>query len=176
TYVIYISDHGDWLGDHGMILKGPMHFEGLIRVPMIVRGPGVPAGRAIYQPVSTIDIGPTLYDFSGVEPMLHQHGASLRPFLEGHAAEREYALNEWELLPTRVGVHLSLRTVRTKTHKMTVDLQSGAGELYDLARDPHELDNLFEDPSASDIRSRLEDYLARRPNDIGPNRVPVGTA
>ncbi|MGD1922730.1 MAG: sulfatase-like hydrolase/transferase [Paracoccaceae bacterium] len=176
TYVIYISDHGDWLGDHGMILKGPMHFEGLIRVPMIVRGPGVPAGRAIHQPVSTIDIGPTLYDLAGVEPMLHQHGASLRPFLEGHAAEREYALNEWELLPTRVGVHLSLRTVRTKTHKMTVDLLSGAGELYDLASDPHELVNLFDDPSASDIRNRLEDYLARRPNDIGPNRVPVGTA
>ena len=40
TYVIYISDHGDWLGDHGLILKGPMHYEGLLRVPMIIRGPG----------------------------------------------------------------------------------------------------------------------------------------
>ncbi|MEM9063314.1 MAG: sulfatase-like hydrolase/transferase [Pseudomonadota bacterium] len=176
TYVIYISDHGDWLGDHGMILKGPMHFEGLIRVPMIVRGPGVPAGGVVSEPVSTIDIGPTLYDLSGAAPMLDQHGTSLRPFLEGRTAEREYALNEWELLPIRVGVHLSLRTVRTRTHKMTVDLQSGAGELYDLANDPHELVNLFDDPAAKDIRARLEDYLARRPNDIGPNRVPVGMA
>ncbi|WP_415403870.1 sulfatase-like hydrolase/transferase [Tateyamaria sp. SN3-11] len=44
TIVIYISDHGDWLGDHGLILKGPMHYDGLLKVPMIVRGPGVPAG------------------------------------------------------------------------------------------------------------------------------------
>ena len=43
TIVIYLSDHGDWLGDHGLILKGPMHYEGLLRVPLIMRGPGIPA-------------------------------------------------------------------------------------------------------------------------------------
>ena len=40
TIVIYVSDHGDWLGDHGLVLKGPMHYEGLLRVPMIWNGPG----------------------------------------------------------------------------------------------------------------------------------------
>lgn len=59
TIVIYVADHGDWLGDHGLILKGPMHYEGLLRVPMIVKGPGVRAGVAVDQPVSTLDLGPS---------------------------------------------------------------------------------------------------------------------
>lgn len=47
TIVIYTSDHGDWLGDHGLVLKGSMHYEGLLRVGMIVRGPGIPAGKVV---------------------------------------------------------------------------------------------------------------------------------
>ncbi len=176
TLVIYISDHGDWLGDHGLILKGPMHYEGLLRVPMIVRGPDVPAGRRIEEPVSTLDLAPSFLDYAGAEPLLAQHGASLRPLIETDNATRDFALNEWELLPTRAGVALSLRTVRTRTHKLTVDLQSGAGELYDLIADPGERRNLFEDPEAEPVRRLLMDYLDRRPDDIGPNREQVGMA
>ncbi|MCB1513072.1 MAG: sulfatase-like hydrolase/transferase, partial [Hyphomicrobiaceae bacterium] len=76
TIVIYISDHGDWLGDHGLILKGPMHYEGLLRVPMIVKGPGVRAGLAVDQPVSTLDLAPTFFDYAGAEALQDQHGAS----------------------------------------------------------------------------------------------------
>ena len=43
--VIYTSDHGDWLGDHGLILKGPMPYEGLLRIPLLVKGPGIAAGQ-----------------------------------------------------------------------------------------------------------------------------------
>lgn len=176
TIVIYISDHGDWLGDHGLILKGPMHYEGLLRVPMIVRGPGVRAGASVDQPVSTLDLGPTFFDYGGATALQTQHGATLRPLLETEGAERDFALNEWGLLPGRVGVALELRTVRTRSHKMTVDLNSGAGELYDLEADPDECTNLFDAPEAMGIRKRLEGYLASRPNDTGPDKVPVGTA
>jgi arylsulfatase A-like enzyme len=175
TIVVYISDHGDWLGDHGLILKGPMHYEGLLRVPMIVKGPGVPAGKAVDQPVSTLDLGPTFFDYGAADPLQTQHGASLRPLLEGDAT-RDFALNEWGLGEGRVGVALELRTVRTRTHKMTVDLNSGAGELYDLASDPDERVNLFDDPAAADIRAQLESFIAQRPDDISPHRTPVGTA
>ncbi len=175
TYVIYISDHGDWLGDHGLILKGPMHYEGLLRVPMIVRGPGIAPDSEIAEPVSTLDLGPTFYDWTGADALQTQHGTSLRPLLEGDA-ERKFAMNEWQLLPTRTGIALSLRTVRTRTHKLTVDLMSGAGELYDLKNDPNELANLFDDPGSAAIRSQLESYLAERPNDIGPDRAQVGMA
>ena len=176
TVVVYFSDHGDWLGDHGLVLKGPMHYEGLLRVPLIVRGPGVPAGVVVGDPVSTVDLAPTILDYSGVEPLLGtRHGDSLRPLIEGDAA-RDYALNEWELLPGRTGVALSLRTVRTRTHKLTVDRRSGAGELYDLASDPEEETNLFDAPEAAGVRRELESLLARRPDDAGPIRTPVGIA
>lgn len=175
TIVIYFADHGDWLGDHGLILKGPMHYEGLLRVPMIVRGPGVPAGVTCDEPVSTLDLGPTMFDYAGAEAMRKQHGSSLRPQIEGNAP-RDFALNEWELLPTRAGVALSLRTVRTKTHKMTVDYQSGAGELYDLVTDPDEMSNLFDDSTAADIRSKLDIMLAARPDDMREIQSQVGMA
>jgi arylsulfatase A-like enzyme len=143
TIVIFISDHGDWLGDHGLILKGPMHYDGLLKVPMIVKGPGVPAGKQVDEPVSTLDIGPTFFDYAHATALQAQHGQSLRPQIEGDTS-RDFSLNEWELLPTRAGVSLSLRTVRTKTQKLTVDLISDAGELYDLANDPQEMTNLYE--------------------------------
>ncbi|MEO0694341.1 MAG: sulfatase-like hydrolase/transferase, partial [Pseudomonadota bacterium] len=173
TIFIYTSDHGDWLGDHGLILKGPMPYEGLLRVPMLVTGPGVKAGHVVDAPVSTLDIAATFSDYANVAPGLPQHGTSLRPLLEGHG-QRAFAMMEWELLPNRVGVALSLRTVRTRTAKLTKDLRSGAGEMYDLAADPHEMHNIFDDPERADLRDELEGYLMQRPDDIGPINTPVG--
>lgn len=175
TIVIYISDHGDWLGDHGLILKGPMHYEGLLRVPMIMRGPGVPAGKVVNEPVSTLDLGATFFDYGGAEPMLTQHGQSLRPQIEGDAP-RDFARSEWGLGAGRVGVPLELRTVRTRTHKLTLDLTSGAGEMYDLEADPHELVNIFDAPDAAGIRAELEAFIASRPDDMRPDQPRVGTA
>lgn len=175
TIVIYISDHGDWLGDHGLILKGPMHYEGLLRVPMIVRGPGIKAGETLTTPVSTLDLAATFCDWAETEPQLPQHGQSLDPVLKGEKG-REFALNEWELLPTRAGVALSLRTVRTERHKMTVDLNSGAGEMYDLALDPDEMKNLFDLPEHADLQDKLMGYIQTRPDDTLPNQVQVGMA
>ncbi len=176
TIVIYISDHGDWLGDHGLILKGPMHYEGLLRVPMIVRGPGVRKGAVSDQPVSTLDLGPTFCDYGRATPLQVQHGQTLRPLLETDDATRDFALNEWGLLPGRVGVSLELRTVRTRTHKLTIDLISGAGELYDLTADPKEENNLFDTPDSGDVQEKLLAMIYSRPVDIGDHRVPVGTA
>lgn len=176
TYIIYMSDHGDWLGDHGLILKGPMNYEGLLRVPMIVVGPDVPQGREVSAPVSTLDIGATLHDYSQTEPLLTQHGTSLRPLIDGTETGRAYAMNEWELLPNRVGVPLSLRCVRTETAKLTLELRSGAGEMYDLDADPYEMTNVFDDPDYADLRAELTQYIHERPDDIGPIGTAVGPA
>jgi len=176
TMVIYISDHGDWLGDHGLILKGPMHYEGLLRVPMIWHGPGVPAGKTVAEPVSTLDLGPTFFDYAKADALQTQHGTSLKPLIETVDATRDFARNEWELLPTRAGVALSLRTVRTKTHKLTLDLNSGAGELYDLAADPGELKNVFDDPEYASVQKELIDIVHSRPDDMRPIQKQVGMA
>lgn len=176
TIVIYISDHGDWLGDHGLILKGPMHYEGLLRVPLIARGPGIVPNTVVSEPVSTLDIGATLYDYTDSKPQLEQHGTSLRSLLEGESQERRYARAEWELLPTRAGVALSLQVVRTKTHKLTVDLKSGSGELYDLVNDPNEMHNQFGKDAYSEIQAELMGMIHERAPDAQQLQTQVGLA
>jgi len=164
TIVIYSADHGDWLGDHGLLLKGPMLYEGLLRVGCIVRGPGVPAGKVVADPVSTLDIAATLLDYGDAAPLGNIHSRSLRPLIEGDG-HRDFALSEWDLRPSRTGTRLELRAVRTEAHKLTVDMITKAGELYDLTADPYEMDNLFDDPAALEIREKLLTFLDQRPSD-----------
>lgn len=176
TLVIYSTDHGDWLGDHGLVLKGPMPYEGLLRVGCLFRGPGIPRDRVVRDPVSTLDLPATILDYGGVDPGHALHARSLRPLLENETAAREFALSEWDLTASRCGVPLRLRTVRTRTHKLTLELDSGAGELYDLVNDPHEMDNRFADPGVSAVRKELEEMIASRPDDARPHAAPVGMA
>ena len=176
TIVVYSADHGDWLGDHGLILKGPMPYDGLLRVGCIVSGPGVPAGKTVLDPVSTLDLSATFLDYAGVTPASPLHGRSLRGLIEGDET-RDHAYNEWDLNPSRCGVTLRLRTIRTQTHRLTVELDSGAGELYDLVHDPAEMDNLFDDPASAGVRQTMEAMIARRPADqITSKPEPVGMA
>ena len=85
-------------------------------------------------------------------------------------------MNEWELLPTRAGVALSLWTVRTKTHELVYDYQSQTGEMYDLENDPLELNNIYDDPNVANIQGALFAMLEQRPEDIQPNGTQVGLA
>jgi len=171
TLVVYSTDHGDWLGDHGLILKGPMAYEGLLRVGLIFKGNGIPVGKIVGDPVSTVDLPATFADYAGV-PFAAKHSRSLRRLIEGEES-RDFAYSEWDLRASRSGVDLDLRTVRTRTHKLTVELRSGAGELYDLVNDPHEMENIFE---RSKEKSGLLDMVHSRPDDIVPRLSQVGMA
>jgi arylsulfatase A-like enzyme len=173
TLIVYSTDHGDWLGDHGLVLKGPMAYEGLLRVGLIVSGPGVPKAKVVPDPVSTVDLAATFADYAGIEIPAARHSRSLRDLIETNSASRDFAHSEWDLRASRSGVDLDLRTVRTRTHKLTLDLRSGAGELYDLASDPHEMDNIFE---TSKSRTELMDMIRSRPDDIVPRLPQVGMA
>ena len=176
TYVVFTSDHGEWLGDHGLLFKGPMAYEGLLRVGMIVRGPGVPGANVVDDPVSTLDLAPTFLDWAGLASGAPLHGESLQPLIANRAS-RDFARSEWDLGPARIGIPLRLRTVRTGAHKLTVELDSGAGELYDLGIDPHEMENRFEDPAYAPVRRRMQDMIASRANDaLGAPLPRVGMA
>ncbi|NYT25033.1 sulfatase-like hydrolase/transferase [Alcaligenaceae bacterium] len=176
TIVIFTTDHGDWLGDHGLVLKGPMMYDGLLRVGMIVRGPGVPPGQVIKDPVSTVDLFSTILDYAQTSPGRQVDSRSLRPLIE-RQGQRDFAYNEWDLRAGRVGVALDLRTVRTQRHRMTIEVNSGAGELYDLQEDPHELHNRYEDPAHRNIRRELADMISQGRNGLPERRLPVvGTA
>jgi hypothetical protein len=106
------------------------------------------------------------------------HSTSLRPILEGQpAAQRDHAFNEWRLGSSRCGVALDLRTVRTQTAKLTLELTSGAGEMYDLHNDPHECHNVFDEPHSRGLREELVQRIMSRPADIRtPALEPVGPA
>lgn len=166
TIVIFTSDHGEWLGDHGLLLKGPMLYDGLLRVPLVMSGPGVAPGR-FDAPVSTLDLRATLAELCGLEGVSPDDGSSLTDVMRGGG--REVAHNEWEVDPARSGVDLDLRTVRSRRHRLSVDLNSGAGELYDLHGDPHEMTNLWDRADAAPVRDALMATIAvERPGMIPP--------
>jgi len=176
TIVVYSTDHGDLLGDHGLYLKGPTPYEGLLRVGLIQRGPGAPAGRVVADPVSTLDLAATFCDYAGTALGEDAQSRSLRRLIEGDAG-RDCAYSEWNVNASRCGVPLELRTVRTKSAKLTVERVSGAGEMYDLADDPHEMRNLYDDPGHAAMRRELEDMIRARPGrECAAFDDPVGMA
>ena len=167
TIVIFTSDHGDMLGDHGLYLKGPTFYDGVLRVGMIVKGPGIPAGKVVSDPVSTLDLTPTFCDLAGITPPPRLQGNSLTPQIQGApGASRDVAYSEWFVNKSRFGFDMDLRLVRTPTHKCTFEMLSGAGELYDLVNDPNEMDNLFDDDAGKAARKELTDLMRARPGKI----------
>jgi arylsulfatase A-like enzyme len=176
TLVVIGSDHGDWLGDHGLLLKGPMAYDGLLRIVGIMRGPGLPRGMVCDEPVSSLDFGATFLDQAGVQRPEHWHGRSLLPVARGEE-RRDFAYSEWDLSDSRCGVPLELRTVRTARDKLTIEAITGAAEMYDLARDPHETTNVANEPAYALRRRELEAMIAARPADARKERLPaVGMA
>ena len=85
-------------------------------------------------------------------------------------------MSEWDLRASRCGVDLALRTVRTKTQKLTLEKNTGAGELYDLAQDPDEMVNRFGDPAYAKAQRELMDMLASRPDDAVAPLPQIGMA
>ncbi len=163
TLIVYSTDHGDWLGDHGLLLKGPMAYEGLLRVGLLFEGPGVPQGKVVADPVSTLDLPATFCDYAGATLPGPVHSRSLRPLVETDTASRDFALSEWDLRASRCGVDLALRTVRTRSQKLTLELNSAAGELYDLEDDPQEMQNRFGDPAYAGAQRELTRTDDREP-------------
>ena len=177
TLVVYTTDHGELLGNHGLFLKHPIPYEDLLRVTMVAQGPGVAAGKVVSEPVSTLDLAATFYEYAGIARPAALQSRSLGRLLGGGAETRDVAYSEWHVHASRCGVGLKLRTVRTKTHKCTFELESGAGELYDLANDPAEMDNRFNDPGCATVQKELHDLMRARPGVARADLAePIGMA
>jgi arylsulfatase A-like enzyme len=177
TLVVYTTDHGELLGNHGLYLKGPTPYEDLLRVTLVARGPGVARDRVISEPVSTLDLAATFYEAAGVSAPGDLQSRSLAKLLRGEAEARDVAWSEWHVHPSRCGVPLKLRTVRTRSHKCTFELESGAGELYDLVNDPGEMKNLFDHPGHATVRRELHEMMRARPGQVCAElREPIGMA
>ncbi len=154
TVVVFTSDHGDLMGDHGLINKGPFHYEGLLRVPFIWRWPGhIPRGSVKESLVGLIDIMATFLGIAGIEPPGPAQGLSLLPVLTGEQEDVRAALLVEFLSGCRQD--WNLRTIRTHDWKLTYYAGKEYGELYDLRNDPHEFTNLYHDSGYAAKRSDL---------------------
>ncbi len=167
TLIIYTSDHGEMLGDHGLMLKGPMLYEAVTRVPLILRWPpALGSGKRIQQIVQHIDLTSTLLDVAGVPDALPSQGSSLLPLISGS----DDGWRDWALVEYRDSGHASqppthTTMLRHRDRKLIVwhgepaTARARDGELYDLAIDPHELVNLYHDPAHQHLCAELKDVL-----------------
>ena len=161
TIVVYTSDQGFFLGDHGWFDKRWMYEESL-RTPLLVRWPGVTRPASVNQElVMNLDLAPTLLDIAGEPPPAAMQGLSLVPLLRGETpadwrAAIYYQYFEypgWHMVHRQYGI-------RTKRHKLIHYYERDRWELFDLARDPDELRSVLDDPAYTDILRELRDRLA----------------
>jgi arylsulfatase A-like enzyme len=168
TIVVFTADHGDVFGDHGLMLKHFTHYRGVIRVPLLVRSPGVRPGVR-QEMVSSADIAPTLLELSGVPGLARAQGRSLAPLLSGSTdwpragllieEDQPFGLED---LPGPV----RMRTFVTQDLRLTEIAGSGISECFDLREDPEERRNLASEPEGVELLTRGRDGMLQQVIDL----------
>jgi len=174
TVVIFTSDNGVLLGEHAFLPGGKqLLYEESVRVPLILRGPGVPVGRRDARLVSGVDLAPTLFELGGIAEPPPVHGRSLVPLLarkgrgrvrdwRKHLLLQHFADVKWPARPTMHGL-------RTDRYKLVVSPAYDDGlELYDLDDDPYELHNLAVSGGHEDRIAELRQQLDQKLTALGP--------
>ena len=179
TAIVFTSDNGFVLGEHGRVDKRTMYEES-IRVPLLVRYPRlIKAGTVETRMVISHDLAPTLVALGGAQPMADVTGTSFLPLLQGRPTDwRTAFLYEYNYEP-QFPYTPNVRGVRTDRWKF-IRYPQGDGspdrftpELYDLANDPHELRNLIADPAHAATRRALERRFEDLSREAGPDSMPV---
>ena len=167
TVIVYTSDHGDYMGDHQLMLKSSMHYQGLVRTPFIWSDPGITGGGTAAtrtQLTGAIDVARTILARAQVAPVDGMQGLDLNPLLHDTAQPTREAIlieDEDHRTPGWLGLRSRTRTLVTDRHRLSIYRATGWGELYDLTDDPLELRNLWDEPAAAKLRSKLAERLVR---------------
>ena len=184
TIIVYTSDQGFFLGDHGWYDKRFMYEESL-RMPFVIRYPKeIPAGTANEDIVLNVDFGQTFLDYAGIDEDPSMQGKSFRSMLSG------LAVPDWRTgMYYRYWMHGAHHQVwahygiRTKRHKLIYYYNDGLGqegaldeihapewELYDLEEDPGEINNVYSNPEYADLVSTLKKEMHRLQDEVGDKR------
>ncbi|MCG3180590.1 MAG: Arylsulfatase [Phycisphaerae bacterium] len=163
TAVFYTTDHGGMMGSHRLADKGPHLYDEICRIPLIARVPGMPGGRRSGAAVYNMDLMPTVLELAGAAAPSGLDAVSLAPVLAGRAD----SVRDGDEIRVEFHGHqgpYEQRMIRTRIAKYIFNAPD-CDELYDLARDPHEMRNLADDPSAADLladmRQRLRAAMVR---------------
>ncbi len=162
TVVVFTSDHGDFMGDHGLMLKQGLHYQGVIRVPFIWADPAGAAGSRTGILGGSIDIAQTVLKRAEIDPCAGMQGFDVVGAAAAGAEPERAGLTIEEDCP---GIHIDMDFgLRTWTlihngWRLTRFLGEEAGELFDRNVDPHEMNNLWSDPAALTKRQEMTDRM-----------------
>lgn len=178
TLVVFMSDHGEMLGDHGIYLKGAHFYEPAVHVPLILSMPGTLPAQEIHELAELTDLAPTFLEAAGLPMHLGMQGRSIweglqDPGVDGVGREDVYCeyynampakWDEWHTGHKDSATQDHATMLRTATHKIVVPHGHDCGELYDLGKDPCETRNLWGEPAHAttqlDLMKRLTDRMA----------------
>ncbi|MCF7855769.1 MAG: sulfatase-like hydrolase/transferase [Candidatus Pacebacteria bacterium] len=158
TYVIFTSDHGDLMGEHGLLSKGACMYDSAARIPLIIRPPVESRVPCVVQsPVSHADLLPTMLTLSGETPPDILYGENIDRLIAGTEQPDKAVFiefNRFEIGHDSFGGFQPIRCIVRDNYKLAINLLS-SDELYNLADDPGERNNLIEDPASAEVRQRL---------------------
>jgi len=182
TIIVYTSDQGFFLGDHGWYDKRFMYEESL-RMPFIVRYPrAIEAGSTTKDFALNVDFPETFLDFANIEIPKYMQGTSLRPVMEGKTPDnwqKSMYYRYWEHLSVehRVGAHYGVRTHQYKLIYYYGEALGAADavdesrtpewELFDLEKDPYEMQSVYHDPAYVDVVTEMKEELYRLKGAVG---------
>ena len=154
TLVVFLSDHGELLGHYGMLIKSvdayPLLYDVGLHVPLIIRTPNGTQNHIVDDLVELVDLCPTLLESAGLTVAPEIQGISQIQALQGGAAyKREYLFAETG----------AIKTIRSQTHKLVYYPNQPYGELYNVQKDPHEIQNLYDDPEYQNLRTQMTQAL-----------------
>ncbi len=153
TLVVFTTDHGHYYGQHGLIRKGPFHYEDGIKVPFIASMPGtIACDERSDALVSLVDLVPTMLECVNIPVPIQMTGISQWPVFNGS----QKSVRSWIICENRhERNNLNMRTYVDERYKLTVYQDRPFGDLYDLQTDPLELENLWDNPKYANLKLEL---------------------
>lgn len=170
TIVVFTSDHGDYMGDHGLMLKLLLHYQGLIRVPFIWYDPTNPGNNSSTSELSSsIDIAPTILERANIQAF---NGIQGRDLFNGNPPEAIIVEEDSQRPMVAFEDPQRIRTVVTERYRMSLREGEEWDELYDLKTDPDEMNNCFDHDDMQSVRAELTDVMLRRTIEL-QDRAPL---